>query len=335
MSGSTFIGVGALANGNAEDIDDTTVIGYKSANVMYGGGSNTFIGSKSGLVFESGSNNTFIGAKSGILAQSSGNNTCVGSSAGAGIIFGSGNIFIGTGAGASLGDVSNTLDIGGLIGGNLLTGILQMPGGILDIVQVGIPAAPAAGTSRLYASSAAGSRLYNIPDAGANAALVMTEGNQTINGVKTFTSSVSNSGGLQLATTGGVPATLNFYEEITFNDVVTTGFVLGAITITGTRVGNQVTLHFPPRTGVSGAGGILDFTSVGSFPARWRPNGDIDTSTFIVMAYDGSLMTGILAWDPTPGVEQWFLRPLNGFSGFTAGPDRGNDSSASISYNII
>lgn len=58
--------------------------------------------------------------------------------------------------------------------------------------QLVLKAADSAGnfTTTLVNASQAASRVYTIPDAGANASLVQTEGAQTINGIKTFGSGI-------------------------------------------------------------------------------------------------------------------------------------------------
>ncbi|MFN8366545.1 MAG: hypothetical protein U0Y96_04800 [Candidatus Kapaibacterium sp.] len=65
---------------------------------------------------------------------------------------------------------------GGLtLGGTLQSGSLVISDGTL------VPK-----YAQIYTNTLAANRVYTVPDAGANASFVMTEGNQTINGVKTF-----------------------------------------------------------------------------------------------------------------------------------------------------
>ena len=78
--------------------------------------------------------------------------------------------------------------------------------------KVSLTAADSAGdtTTTLVNASQAGARTYTIPDAGASASFVMTEGTQTVNGAKTFggaavfSSTVSATGAI--TPTGGVAA---------------------------------------------------------------------------------------------------------------------------------
>lgn len=67
--------------------------------------------------------------------------------------------------------------------------------------KIAITAADNAGdtTTTIVNAEQAGARTYTIPDAGASASFVMTEGAQTINGVKTF-------GGIPVFPTGGITA---------------------------------------------------------------------------------------------------------------------------------
>lgn len=71
--------------------------------------------------------------------------------------------------------------------------------------KIAISAADSAGdtTTTITNASQAGARTYTIPDAGTSASFAMTEGNQTINGSKTFSSRIVSAG----ATASGTVAT--------------------------------------------------------------------------------------------------------------------------------
>jgi hypothetical protein len=107
-------------------------------------------------------------------------------------------------------------------------------------------------TTTINSTAPAASRIYTLPDVLANAIFVMTQGDQTIAGTKTF------SGNIQLATTGGTPANLNFYSETTqspFSMTCTASAVFPgtfSTTVQYVRIGKIVTMLF---TGFSTAGG--------------------------------------------------------------------------------
>lgn len=67
--------------------------------------------------------------------------------------------------------------------------------------KIQLAAADSAGdtTTTITNASQAGARTYTIPDAGASASFVMTEGAQTVNGAKTFGSAIVPTGGLGAA----------------------------------------------------------------------------------------------------------------------------------------
>lgn len=88
--------------------------------------------------------------------------------------------------------------------------------------KLAITAADSAGdtTTTIVNASQSGARTYTIPDAGASASFVMTEGAQTVNGVKTF-------GGIPVLPTGGLTAgsTTLTETELGYLDGLTAGTV--------------------------------------------------------------------------------------------------------------
>ena len=87
--------------------------------------------------------------------------------------------------------------------------------------QLEIKAAASAGNTvtTITNASQAGARTYTVPDAGASASFVMTEGAQTLNGVKTFgdttASTTKDTGGL--ITQGGVGVEKEIYAGLSIN----------------------------------------------------------------------------------------------------------------------
>jgi hypothetical protein len=123
--------------------------------------------------------------------------------------------------------------------------------------KLNIAAADSAGdtTTTITNASQAGARTYTIPDAGASASFVMTEGAQTVNGLKTFGNGIG--GGVQLLTGAGAVnlTTLTTILTTTGSDAITLadgtngqlkiivhGTDGGAATITPTTLANGNTL---------------------------------------------------------------------------------------------
>lgn len=121
----------------------------------------------------------------------------------------------------------------------------------------------------MTAPTPAASRTYTTPDVLANADFVMTQGNQTIAGTKIF------SGAIQLATTGGTAASLNFYSETTQTPFSLTGNPFNVspqnTTVRYVRVGKIVTVLFTGITAASGAGSAGNITSTTLIPLEYRP----------------------------------------------------------------
>jgi hypothetical protein len=73
-------------------------------------------------------------------------------------------------------------------------------------------------TTEVFTAPQAAGRSYTIPDAGANASFVMTEGNQTVNGVKTFGSTIVGASSLNLLLTGGTLTGVTYFPDGTTAD---------------------------------------------------------------------------------------------------------------------
>jgi len=107
-------------------------------------------------------------------------------------------------------------------------------------------------------------RTYTIPDVGANADFIMSEGTQTINGPKTFGSVTRIPSGINFNASGG--STLSHYEVGTFNADVGTLTVNYTFTKKEgryTRIGDTVTVYFDYRwTSTNTGTGDTEFTGL-------------------------------------------------------------------------
>lgn len=138
MSGSTFIGSGALQNVGGSN---NTAIGTESSrSILAGGNNNTTLGYFSGRTITTGDNNTIIGYRGGVsiadqkIGLTLGNsNTLIGANAGHALNTGSNNIILDT-SGFNTGDVSNRFIVHSngtiLMDGDFATGILTATSGI-------------------------------------------------------------------------------------------------------------------------------------------------------------------------------------------------------------
>lgn len=186
-------------------------------------------------------------------------------------------------------------------------------------------------TITLNAPTPAASRVYSLADVGSDASFVMTEGDQTINGAKTFGTSIL------LPTTGGIPTPLTFYQRIT----TTITFTSAALVIPRTtschlvRIGDTVTMTVRGFGGVgSGSPGTITGSAI---PTQFRPvenvdipivvqeNGELELAGFFHLATDGTsemsrgvvttvLGNDLLAARPFAGTALGIL----GCQGFTA-----------------
>jgi hypothetical protein len=131
-------------------------------------------------------------------------------------------------------------------------------------------------TTTISSTAPAASRVVTLPDAGTNSSILLTEGSQTINGSKTFSVSTAFtgvSGGITLPTTGGTPATLDFYELTSYSTTFSagTGAVSASFTINIVRMGVMVTMLIPGISITGGAGTYNQISSVTAMAARFCP----------------------------------------------------------------
>jgi hypothetical protein len=109
-------------------------------------------------------------------------------------------------------------------------------------------------------------RSYFFTDPGADANVVMSEGNATINGIKTFGTSI------KLATSGGTAGALDFYETGTiFTGNATGPWASRSTDFTIDRIGTLVTISWATYSAATTVG-TNSITISGTIPARFRPN---------------------------------------------------------------
>ena len=112
-------------------------------------------------------------------------------------------------------------------------------------------------TITLNAPSPSVSRIYTIPDSGANSSFILSDSAQTLTGQITFSNSIL------LATSGGVPTALNYYEEY-FSGTLTfsCGSLVAGSTTVGyaiVKIGKIVNFSLPAFSGTSKSTGSPDF----------------------------------------------------------------------------
>lgn len=131
-------------------------------------------------------------------------------------------------------------------------------------------------------SSPAGSRNITWPDPGTDSSIVWADGDKTINGNNTYSGTATFSSGVLLPTTGGTPATLNYYEEGTHSTTLTGIWAapIGPTTVTVRRVGKVVTLQFTQLSSAANTASSITFTTL--LPAKWRPTTDVNDKLYII-----------------------------------------------------
>jgi hypothetical protein len=162
-------------------------------------------------------------------------------------------------------------------------------------------------TTSLVLTIPSSSRIYTLPDVGADANVVLTEGNQTINGVKTFGS------GILLPTVGGTPASFNYYEEFDYVSAFTAGLWTFGVFMSAKiiRTGKLVSMIFSrvgPATATDASSNVI--TTATPFPSRFRDNPAEDPlcifiQTFANASFNTSTnpMTGLCKIYPTGVIE--------------------------------
>ncbi len=167
-----------------------------------------------------------------------------------------------------------------------------------------------ANDTTIQATAPAAARLYTIPDAGGAASFVMTEGAQTINGVKTmgsatrFNANIQNSSGntITLPSSAATLATLALSESLT-NKTLPSAILQTQLTLDQTTGDYTITWSNPGATrayNVYDAGGSADFAMKSGTPTNQAiAYGDGNKIVFLAPGSNGQVvkMSGsTLSW---------------------------------------
>lgn len=139
--------------------------------------------------------------------------------------------------------------------------------------------------------------------------------------------------GVNLATTGGTPATLNYYE--TYTHATSWNGAYGASSVTGnlrvTRVGRVVTVTFPSILGVCTS--INPLWMITNMPARFCPPEAQYICSGLVQTATGTIVTGGVFFITTGGNFQIHNGVGQTFSN-VGSPTVGLPYACSVSYNV-
>jgi hypothetical protein len=151
------------------------------------------------------------------------------------------------------------------------------------------------------------SRTYFFNDAGTtNSNVIVSEGNQTINGIKTFGTSIA------LATSGGTAAALDYYEVGASSTVNASGpWVSQSITFKFDRIGHTVCVSWS-FVQVAATASTTVITISSAFVARFRPTA---TTTVAVPVYQNGVIEPGLFTLFTDGTSNF--QTCNTFGNFT------------------
>lgn len=271
-------------------------IQQNSLRFIHSNGTNSvFVGENSGSYIAGNARNVGLGWQTLSQVGSAVDNIAIGANAGASITTGSDNIYIGSSAGQAVTTASHQIILGTPTSTNTtIYGIAGVAvGGTTNMVTIdtvsnrmGSTAIPASGvltlsaigaTPNANAATIAGTVL-NLEPASASFGGVATTAAQTFAGLKTFSS------GIQLPTTGGTPATFDWYSTSTalYTPTMNAGSIItmtsngaGAtqLSIRLTRTGNVVNCVIPQFsvTVAVGGGDTIFVNGVTQIPAEYRP----------------------------------------------------------------
>jgi hypothetical protein len=149
---------------------------------------------------------------------------------------------------------------------------------------------------------------------------VLSSGAQVLGGLKTFNN------GIQLATTGGTPATLNDYEEFDYVSVFNNNSeATAAVTFKVTKVGRAITIRSTTSpTSASQVTPAAAFTAVTPLPVRMRPAQACHG--FWRVSNGGTFQNGAISIETTGVVN--IYNNVNFTTGFTGGVTNGFDTCA-------
>lgn len=185
-------------------------------------------------------------------------------------------------------------------------------------------------TTTIQAPIPSASRVYSIQDAGASANFILSEGAQTINGVKTFGS------GIMLPSIGGTPSSFSHYEEYSWSSPTDTTMGANSLwttspqnaTATVIRIGKMVHMifdRFMPATNTNNAAPLIRFTT--NLPSQFAPASTRYGWTY-TLSNNGSPMNGLVFISNSGQVRNVYRNidattnwptatPACGFEGFT------------------
>jgi type II secretory pathway pseudopilin PulG len=176
-----------------------------------------------------------------------------------------------------------------------------------------IPLTLGTGTNqfKLDIGSSAAVRTYSVPDVGVTADFVMSEGNQTVNGVKELPDGVQLQGG----------STLDYYEQATVSvNLYGPWASAQAVTIHFHRVGKQVTMYIPTVQSTGSVALHIDTAATHPIPVRFRPRDYLTMDMYVpIMVTDnGSIKQGALRLVSNSGnfeMYRWDGTQLTSFTG--------------------
>jgi len=142
-------------------------------------------------------------------------------------------------------------------------------------------------TTSVNVAAQSGARTYTVPDAGASASFIMTQGAQTITGAKSFATSVLATGGVLDAGASGAAGTLSVYP---------TTAAKGKLTLTAADASGNTTsnVNLAAQSGartytIPDAGGSASFFMSNRLGARFKICGEGTTINNNSVAYGPSL----------------------------------------------
>jgi hypothetical protein len=159
-----------------------------------------------------------------------------------------------------------------------------------------IPLTLGSGTDQLKVDigTSAAVRTYTVPDGGATAEFVLSEGAQTINGVKTLPDGIQLEGG----------TTLDYYEYVTVvANVYGPWAAAQPVMLHFHRVGKHVTLDIPAVSAVATVAAVMDTAATHPIPVRFRPRDYATDDVYVpVMIVDnGAIKQGVFRFVTNTG----------------------------------
>lgn len=169
-------------------------------------------------------------------------------------------------------------------------------------------------TVTINSTAPAASRVYTIPDSGANASFVMTEGAQTINGVKSFGTPIA-------ATSGGTGQSVFAVGDILAANTTTTLSKIADVVSGNALISGGVgVLPLYGKIGLTThVSGILPLASGGSNAALTAVNGGIVYSTATAFAVSAAGTAGQILTSNGAAAPTWTTLSSVGVTTFSAG----------------